>query len=188
MGRERIAKRLADLAFKMAADNLCSSESVLDHQKRPVYVAFFNKKLPCPQTFYKDKRYCFTKMASFIIFVQFTKNSNLQTRSFVRQKHKNAPLRRNIAMVCNASKHYFLICESDRHLLFFIQIFFLTHRRSKRNYDMRVCMVNLGVFSIINSTSFYLSIIALIFSFVLHYVMEYSLKAKLLFLIYRERA
>ena len=30
MGRERIAKRLADLAFKMAADNLCSSESVHD--------------------------------------------------------------------------------------------------------------------------------------------------------------
>ena len=50
-------------------------------------------------------------------------------------------------------------------------------------------MVNLGFFSIINnSTSFYLSIVALNFSFVLNYVMEYSLKAKLLFLIYRERA
>ena len=73
MGRDRIAKRLADLAFKMAADNLCSSESVLDRQERPVHVAFFDKKLPCPQTFYKDKRYCFTKMASIIIFVQFTK-------------------------------------------------------------------------------------------------------------------
>ena len=60
MGRERIAKRLADLAFKMAADNLCSSESVSDRQERPVQVAFFDKELPCPQTFYKDKRYCFT--------------------------------------------------------------------------------------------------------------------------------
>ena len=59
MGRERIAKRLADLAFKMAADNSCSSESVLDHQERPVHVAFFDKKLPCPQTFYKDKKYFF---------------------------------------------------------------------------------------------------------------------------------
>ena len=73
MGRDGIAKRLADLAFKMAADNLCSSESVLDRQERLVHVAFFDKKLPCPQTFYKDKRYCFTKMASIIIFVQFTK-------------------------------------------------------------------------------------------------------------------
>ena len=73
MGRERIVKRLADLAFKMAADNLCSSESVLDRQERPVHVAFFGKKLPCPQTFYKDKRYCSTKMASIIIFVQFHK-------------------------------------------------------------------------------------------------------------------
>ena len=73
MGRERIAKRLADLVFKMAADNLCSFESVLDHQERPVQVTFFDKKLPRPQTFYKGKRYCFTKMASIIVFVQFTK-------------------------------------------------------------------------------------------------------------------
>ena len=73
MGRERIAKRLADLVFKMAADNLCSFESVLDHQERPVHVTFFDKKLPRPQTFYKGKRYCFTKMASIIVFVQFTK-------------------------------------------------------------------------------------------------------------------
>ena len=59
MGRERIAKRMADLAFKMAADNLCSSESVLDHQERPVHVAFFDKKLPCPQMFCKDKGFFF---------------------------------------------------------------------------------------------------------------------------------
>ena len=73
MGRERIAKRLTDLAFKMAPDNLCSFESVWDHQERPVQVAFFDKKLPRTQIFYKDKRYCLTKMASIIIFVQFTK-------------------------------------------------------------------------------------------------------------------
>ena len=102
-GRERIAKRLADLAFKMAADNSCSSESVLDHQERPLHVAFFDKKLPCPQTFYKDKKYFFfTKMASIIIFVQFTEKQ-LQTRSFVRHKYENAPRRRNIAMPRNIS-------------------------------------------------------------------------------------
>ena len=52
-GKGTNRERLADLAFKMAADNLCSSESVLDHQERRVHVAFFDKKLPCPQTFYK---------------------------------------------------------------------------------------------------------------------------------------
>ena len=102
MGRERIAKRLADPAFKMAANNLCSSESVLDHQERPVHVAFFAKKLPYPQPFYKDKRYFFTKMASIIIFVQFTEKQ-LQTRSSVRHKYENAPRRRNIAMPRNIS-------------------------------------------------------------------------------------
>ena len=53
-GKGTNCERLADLAFKMAADNLCSSESVLDHQERPVHVAFFDKKLPCPQTFHKS--------------------------------------------------------------------------------------------------------------------------------------
>ena len=72
-GKGTNRERLADLAFKMAADNLSSSDSVLDRQERPVDVAFFAKKLPCPQTFYKDKRYYLTKMASIIIFVQFTK-------------------------------------------------------------------------------------------------------------------
>ena len=60
MGRERIAKRLADLAFKMAANNLCSAESVFDHHERPVHVAFLDKKLPCPHSFCKDKS-CFYK-------------------------------------------------------------------------------------------------------------------------------
>ena len=98
MGRDGIAKRLADLAFKMAADNLCSSESVLDRQERPVHVAFFDNKLPLSTNFLQGQE---------VLFYEDDINHHFCT---VHQKiiiYKRgawyAPRRRNIAMPRNIS-------------------------------------------------------------------------------------
>ena len=70
MVRERAAERLADLAIKMADQNICQldinfcqpcqAENVFLNSARPVHVAFLQHKVPCPPVFCK-RNVCFYK-------------------------------------------------------------------------------------------------------------------------------